>query len=555
MDSLTLVNVSERFSKGAMPLGLLSIAGYLRKYGNDCEIKYLDANTDDIYAAFEPTDVVGISAVTQDMGNAERFAAFVRERAPHAKIVLGGVHITTYPVLPEVFDVGVIAEGEQTMVELMALDAFTPEAFETVDGLCWNQDGELRRSKPREIIMPMDTIPMPARDLANLDYYLTPRQIIPYHHGRSLTLLTSRGCPFTCAFCSTKIHWNRYRTFSVDRTIEEIELLVDGYGAEIVHIFDDLFIVNRKRLKAISERIVEKRLNERVKFMCLVRSDLLDDEVMQMLKAMNVVVTGIGMESGSPEILSYLKTRTVTLDENARAIALSDKYEIPTMGSFIVGNPKETEESLLDTLKFVQKYRYSPFLAPLSYIATAFPATEFWTYGKEKGINVEDYDNIVMDIPDSPEPLRTAPLLTDIPVDRFWSIAHQFRKETEYQQVKMHLFMAPEGAKSLYRAYQAGARIEGSRRQGAKEVTKILAAFCKIKVKNFLRRRGLDRGLFADSGVEDSATTPHQSKRQGAMPPEPPRKEGVVSSPITGPTLAPPPAKKKGSDLLPILSS
>jgi radical SAM superfamily enzyme YgiQ (UPF0313 family) len=199
-------------------------------------------------------------------------------------------------------------------------------------------------------------------------------------------MITSRGCPFNCVFCSTRVHWKKFRVFSAERVIEEIELLIRKYNVKIIHIFDDLFIADKKRLSKIHKYIVEKGIYKKVKFMCLVRSDMVDDSTMKMLKEMNVVVTGIGMESGSSGMLEYLKCRTTTIDDNRRAIELANRYNLPAMGSFMLGNPNETEDELLETLKFVQGYRYSPFLIPLSYISTAFPGTEFWNYAKNKGI-------------------------------------------------------------------------------------------------------------------------------------------------------------------------
>jgi len=479
MKRLTLVNVSKGFERGIVPLGLMSISAYLKKYGNFHDIRLLDSNCQDIYQSFEPTDIVGIGAVTQDIKNAIHFAEFVKSKSD-IPVVLGGVHISTYRKLPEPFDVGVIGEGEDTMLELMQLSDFSKDNLKRVKGICYNEKGTTVFTEPRELITDLDKIPIPDRDLANLDFYLQKRQIIPYHKGRSLTMISSRGCPFNCVFCSTRLHWQKFRAFSAERVIEEIELLIRKYNVEIIHIFDDLFIADKKRLSKIHKFIVEREINKKVKFMCLVRSDMVDDVTMKMLKEMNVVITGIGMESGSPDMLEYLKRRTTTIEDNRRAIELANRYNIPTMGSFMLGSPGETEDELLETLKFIRSYRYSPFLSPLSYISTAFPGTEFWNYAKEKGVDVEDFDHIVMDIPNNPEPLKKAPLLTDIPVDRFFTIARLFAKETAYGGIKRYIFL-PKSPFSLIWAYLSGIRLEKSITKGIVEVTRIVLCFIKYK--------------------------------------------------------------------------
>ncbi|MEI7591437.1 MAG: radical SAM protein, partial [Deltaproteobacteria bacterium] len=460
MKRLTLVNVSQGFFEGTIPLGLASIAGYLKQYGAPMEITLLDSNWQDIYQNYEPADMVGIGAVTQDIKHAIRFAEFVKSKG-NVPVILGGVHITTYRVLPPPFDLGVVGEGEETMLELVQLENFSPDILKSIRGVCYNEKGRTIFTEPRPLVAQLDSIPIPDREIANLDYYLIKRPVIPLHCARTLTMITSRGCPFNCVFCSTRIHWQKFRAFSAERVIEEIELLIEKYNVEIIHIFDDLFIADKKRLSKIHTIIVERGINKKVKFMCLVRSDIIDDVTMKMLKEMNVVIMGIGMESGSPSMLSYLKRRTTTIEDNRRAIELANRYNIPAMGSFMLGNPGETEDELLETLKFVRSYRYSPFLIPACFISVAFPGTEFWNYAKEKGINVEDFDRIVMDIPDNPGPLKKAPLLNDIPLDRFYTIARLFAKENLYGGVKRDIFLAKSPV-SLIRAYYHGIRIEKS---------------------------------------------------------------------------------------------
>lgn len=484
MKHLTLVNISKGFERGILPLGLMSISSYLKKYGNFQDIRLLDSNCQDIYQSFEPTDIIGISAVTQDIKNAIHFAEFVKSKSD-TPVILGGVHISTYRKLPETYDVGVIGEGEETMLELMQLPAFSRENLKKVKGICYNEQGTTVFTEPRELISDLDKIPIPDRELTNLDFYLQKRQIIPYHTGRSLTMITSRGCPFDCVFCSTKVFWKKFRAISAKRVVEEIELLAEKYKVEIIHIFDDLFIANKKRLSEIHALVIKKGLNKKIKFSCLVRSDIIDDQTMKMLKEMNVVVAGIGMESGCEKILDYLKKRTTTIEKNRQAIELAHKYGIPAMGSFMIGNPGETEQDLLKTLEFIRGYRYSPYLSPVSYISTAFPGTQFWDYAKKKGIDVENFDNIVMDIPNTPEPLRKAPLLTDIPTDIFFSITQLFAKETLYGEVKRRIFL-PKGFFSTIWAYFLAIRIEKSVIKGVIEVMRILLGFRYWKKKDIL---------------------------------------------------------------------
>lgn len=433
---LTLVNPSIGFCDGMIPLGLAYISAYLKKYyARSLKIDLLDANTSNIYKKYKKADIVAISAVTQDIDNAIAFAEFVKKKHK-IPVILGGVHVSTAKCLPEPFDIGIIGEGEETMLELMSLKDFSSASLKNIKGICYRNKGEVIFNEERELIKDLDLIPIPDRDIANLEHYLIPRKLIPYYEGRTSTIITSRGCPFNCRFCSTKIHWKRFRAFSAERVIEEIDLLINKYQAEIIHIFDDLFIANKKRLIKIHDYIVEQEINKKVKFMCLVRSDLVDDEIMKILKEMNVVVMGAGMESGSQKILSYLKRDTTTVEMNRRLIDFATKYKIPTMGSFMIGNPEETIEDIQETLDFIVSYRDNPYFTPLTYIATTFPGTDFWEYGIKKGIKVDDYRNIVMDIPNDINKLYKAPLLTGIPLDEFFEIAQKLSVETIFKASK-----------------------------------------------------------------------------------------------------------------------
>jgi radical SAM superfamily enzyme YgiQ (UPF0313 family) len=429
---LTLVNPPSNFSTGMIPLGPTSISAYLKQYGNiSCSL--LDANCQDIYADYRSSDVVGITSTTLTINEAIKFACYVKKNQ-NIPVILGGVHISTYKQLPEPFDIGVIGEGEQTMLELMNLPDFSIQNLRRVRGICYRSQGRVIFSEERELIENLDTIPMPDREIANLEYYLKPRKLIPYHTGRTLSMLTSRGCPFRCVFCSTSLHWKKFRAFSAERVADEIETLIERYGVEIIHIFDDLFIADKKRLIKIHDILVKKGINRKVKFMCLIRADITDEPVMRFLKEMNVVATGVGMESGSDRVLKYLKKSTTTVEMNRKLIELSAKYEIPTMGSFMIGNPGETIGDLLETLKFIVSYRHTPYFTPLTYIATAFPGTELWDYGLKNHIHVDDFENVVMDIPSDINILAKAPLFTSIPREIFFEISQHFVKETILKQ-------------------------------------------------------------------------------------------------------------------------
>jgi len=423
---IALVNPPDPFFAGMMPLGIASLSAYLKLHGVN-NIEMLDSNCENIQQKYTHADIVGVTAVTQSSVSAAKFASYVKSRHPETLLVFGGVHMSTSYRLPEPFDVGVVGEGEVTMLELSLLPDFTVETLKTISGICYrDKERNLKFTVPRPLVKDLDEFPIPDRESLNLAHYVASRLVVPGHPGRTLSMLSSRGCPFTCRFCSTKVHWSRFRAHSAERVVEELELLVDTYGAEVVELFDDLFTANKKRMFKVRDLMVEKGLNKRVQLMVLSRSDNTDDAVMQALKDMNVVVIGAGFESGSQKMIKYIKKDTTTVQDHRNMIALAEKYNILIMASFLIGNPTETKEDLEETLAFIREYGKSPAFVPLTYIAAVFPGTEYYDIAKERGLLVDEYDRILMDINHNIDSYKRAPLLTELPIEEFFKISHQF---------------------------------------------------------------------------------------------------------------------------------
>lgn len=423
---LVFVNPPDPFFAGMMPLGIAYLSAYLKKHGFN-NIGMLDSNWQNIYNDYQGADIVAITAVTQSVVSAANFAKMTKERNPNTIALLGGVHITTALSMPEPFDVGIIGEGEITLLELMKLEDFSEENLKTIKGICYRDaERKLKFTEPRPLIKDLDEFPIPDRDLMNMDHYIAPRLVVPGHPGNTLSILSSRGCPFTCRFCSTKVHWKRFRAHSAERVVEELELVVDKYGANVVELFDDLFTANKKRLFKVRDLMLEKGLNKRVKLMVLARSDTTDDEMMKAMKDMNVVVIGAGFESGSQKMIKYIKKDTTTVDDHRNLVALSQKYNILIMASFLIGNPTETKEDLEETLAFIRENQRFNTFVPLTYIAAAFPGTEYYEIAKSRGLPVDEYDRILMDINRNIESYRRAPLLTELPLEEFFRMSHKF---------------------------------------------------------------------------------------------------------------------------------
>jgi len=437
------------------PLGLCSIASYLKQYmqSSNIKIRIVDQNTENIYDSIKNVDpdIIGVSSVTQNFEDAKNFMSFAKQQLG-VPLIFGGVHITTLPLsLPKYVDVGVIGEGEETMLELMNIfketTDFQESDLQNVKGICYYNNGKLKINEKRPLIEPLDKIPIPDRSLLNMEHYLERTSIVPFRFKRNVHILTSRGCPYKCAFCSTSVFWGKHRAFSADRVINEIKSLINDYHVELIHIFDDLFIINQKRFFEIADKIDKEKINQKVMFMCLARSDLLNDKIMEAFKKMNVDCIGIGLESGSEKVLKYLKRGTTTVNQNEKAIQYCLDYKITCMGSFMIGNPNETREDLEQTLALIKKNQYNPYFSAITYITTPLPGTTLWEDAKEKGVVSEEmnWNDLCMDIPNNIEDIKKAPLLIDVNIKDFYDMSQLFREENEKQQFKNYpIILSPE---------------------------------------------------------------------------------------------------------------
>ena len=380
------------------PLGLGYIASYLRKYYGNIDIK-ISNNLGDIIK-FKP-DIIGITGYTQNFETVKQMTIQLKQELD-VPIIIGGHHITTVPQnLPDSCDIGVIGEGEETMHQLLLnyeRFGFSKDSLKSVKGIVF-KDNSLIITEKRDLIEPLDTIPFPARDLFDLKTDLTH-------------IMTSRGCPYRCIYCSSSIFWEKVRMFTPEYVVSEIEHLVDVHHIKNIWMYDDIFILNKERVEKIADLIVEKNLNSRVAFSVQTRANLISEDICQTLEKMNVVGVSFGLESGSEGMLKKLKLDNVSVAQNRKAIELCRKYDFSVNGPFIIGSPHETKKDILKSIEFFKK---EPLDSSEVYIATPLPGTKLWEYAMEKNMVSYDMDWSVLDpyITDPAQILNRNIILTD----------------------------------------------------------------------------------------------------------------------------------------------
>jgi len=368
--------------KGFPPLCFGYLYSHLREYGSDVEMKIL--HTADDIVEYKP-DLVALSATTLDYTLARGMARYLRERID-VPILIGGVHITVLPnnLYPE-FDIGIVGEGEETFRELVGLferkGRFFPDDLKGIEGLVFKADGELVQTEPRPFIEPLDRIPHP------------DRRLIGQASGEAY-MFTSRGCPYKCSFCSSQVHWGKYRTFSPEYVVDEVEELHGDFGVERIHFYDDVFVADVGRLERIAELIEARGLCGEMEFSCAIRANLADERLVKVLRRMGVNRVTFGAESNSVKILRYLKGRGITPQDNQRAVDACHRFGIKLSPSFIKGSPEETGDDLMETYRFLiknirdKKIDYFEF-----HKLTPFPGTKVWDDARGMGLISDEIDD------------------------------------------------------------------------------------------------------------------------------------------------------------------
>ena len=351
------------------PLGLAYLASSLQKEGYDVHLldcTFLRKNHALKKALALHADVVGINCMSTMFENCVNFANRLRDTC---KLMIAGGPLPTCDPIPflEYFDVIVQGEGEQTILEL--LHAFTTGVdFSNIKGIIY-QKGESSQKKSggkvcfntsREFIKDLDNLPLPAREsLPNQEYIQYGKK----KYGYSITtIMSTRGCPFQCEFCSNVIFGGSYRERSPKNVVDEIEnILTLGYDR--VSFADDVFTMKKERVILICDEIIRRGLH--FSWECLGRVDSIDYTTALEMKKAGCFRIFFGIESGNDKILQLMK-KNITTAQAKMAVEIASRAGIQVGAFFIIFYPGETEENILDTLKFASAL-------PLDYLGLTLP--------------------------------------------------------------------------------------------------------------------------------------------------------------------------------------
>lgn len=400
MAKLVLVNHWSRgIGNDKLPLGLGYLASYLKEYLGFDDIAIVNTGERTLEKIIElQPEIVGFTAYTAGYYDVLQLMDQVKKQM-RVIVLAGGPHITCLPQkLSQSTDIGFIGEGEQTLLELMqvylAKGKLHPDDLRKINGLVFWNNGKLEFSAPRELIRPIDRIPMPDRSLFDMDHFLKPSQILMSNEFlRGATMLTSRGCPYHCIYCHVSAKWGKPRLHSPEYVVNEIAHLAEKYQVEAITMSDDLFVSSTKRIEAIITGMEQRKLLGKIRFLVDLRANLVTDHLVQLLNKMGVVKVALGLESGSEKILQYLKGKNVTVEDNRNAVKILNQHGIGAYCCFMIGAPPETKADIEMTRNLIREILAMDTrnFCQLT-VTTPLPGTKLWDYALDKGYITDEVD-------------------------------------------------------------------------------------------------------------------------------------------------------------------
>ncbi len=377
------------------PLGLCYLASCLIK--NKHDVKIIDAEAEgkrfrDIIKDvinYKP-DLVGVTSTSPIYHTAKKVAEGIK-KSLDVPILIGGSHACVLPIKTledcKCFDFLILGEGEKTIVELA--DAIeNKKSLKKIKGLVYRENEKIIQNEPRHYEKNLDNIPFPARHLLKLDKYFwsVPKK----GFVKTTSIMTTRGCPFQCIYCSQRNVFGRVvRSRSPENIVKEFEEVVNKHGIKHFAVLDDTVTLDRDRIIKICNLLIKKNLN--ITWEGMTRANRIDEELLRIMKKSGLVRLSFGIESGNQRILNVIK-KGITLEDIKKAYEITKKCGIETRGSAMIGLPSETTKEVMDTLKFIRKLKGCDQI--YLNITTPYPGTELYDMAikGDKGIRLLSHD-------------------------------------------------------------------------------------------------------------------------------------------------------------------
>ena len=380
------------------PFFLAHAASLLKSENN--EVKLIDAIAQGIderrvmdeINAYNPNLIV-IETSTPSFDNDMKITREIKRKIPNSAIVLCGSHATTYAkdILGKHDFINYILMGEYEYTLLGLVNSLKkPSNLKIVSGLAFKSNRAVVINRPRPTIKNLDDLPWPERDGELIYKYNDGFAGLPVPN---VQMYSSRGCPFHCTFClwpQVVYGEHKYRKRNPMQVVREMDWLIKRFNFKAVYFDDDVFNIDKNHVGSICKEIMKRKI--KVPWAVMARADLMDEELLSLMKNAGLFAVKYGVESANHNVLRFCK-KSLNLARAEKMIKYTKKLGIKVHLTFCLGLPGETVQSIQDTVNFIAKT--NPDSLQFS-LATPFPGTSYFRYLEKKGIrlseNLVDYD-------------------------------------------------------------------------------------------------------------------------------------------------------------------
>lgn len=358
------VNTLSKYQTMA-PLGIMYLAAILEQEGHKAKIydnALYEHSTQELVELIlkDQPDAVCFSTTFKNIQNARAAAKKLKSKRKGLPIIFGGPQVSYFPeeeIKHGFIDIIILGEAEHLLPEIIA------QGLKDRSGIVG----------PAEPVQDLDSLPYPAWHLWDIETYKKKWPNIPV-----FSMVTSRGCPYHCTFCSLPDHCRKYRTRDPVKVVDELEFLVKRYNARTVAFMEDNFALNRDRVSRICDEIIKRDL--KVRWTCDTRVNNVTFDLLKKMKAAGLQTVLFGVESGSQKTLDWLK-KGITLDQVRATFAWCQQLGIKTFASFMIGIPGETKADIFNTFDFMCSIKPAQ-TSFQTYVA--IPGSELYDYVKQK---------------------------------------------------------------------------------------------------------------------------------------------------------------------------
>ncbi|HUY99117.1 MAG TPA: radical SAM protein [Thermomicrobiaceae bacterium] len=349
------------------PLGILYLCSHLKARGFDARVFDMTFSTRSAFHEYmerERPPVVGFYANLLTRPTVIRELGYCR--ALGCRVIVGGPEPANYPeqYLENGADVVVVGEGELTLEELLPhLARYGPRDMAHIPGIVYREeDGQVVQTAPRTYIADLDAQPYPDRASIDMDQYVrTWRE----HHGMgSVSLITARGCPYKCAWCSHAVYGYTHRRRSPENVADELQLILDTYTPDMVWYADDVFTIHKRWFFSYADEL--RRRGIRIPFETISREDRLNEDIIRTLAEIGCFRIWVGAESGSQKVLNAMNRRTKA-SRVAEVVHLLQRYGIEAGMFIMLGYDGEEMTDLEETVDLLKRSNPNLFLTTVAY--------------------------------------------------------------------------------------------------------------------------------------------------------------------------------------------